>query len=132
MVDDQTCAGRSAKFKYEVKDFSEKSTTHDINASFDAAGARLSNLETGQSAMFDAPLSMHLITEAALRLTPKIASRCCQKFASIGVALVFVDPVRDNRIVGTRLASIDRPPRPATRSAPLGCTNQSSEQSGQV
>ena len=39
---------------------------------FDGDVERFSNLETGQSATIDAPLSMQLITEAAVRLTPKI------------------------------------------------------------
>ena len=72
MLDDETNDGRSAKFKYAVKDFSAKSTTDDIAARFDADVERFSNLETGQSATIDAPLSMQLITEAAVRLTPKI------------------------------------------------------------
>ena len=72
MMDDETTDGRSAKFKYEVKDFSAKSTTDDINARFDADVERFSILETGQSATIDAPLSMQLITEADVRLTPKI------------------------------------------------------------
>ncbi|XZE56069.1 class I SAM-dependent methyltransferase [Planctomycetaceae bacterium SH139] len=73
MMDDETNDGRSAKFKYEVTDFSTKSTTDDITARFDADVERFSNLDTGQSATIDAPLSMQLITEAAVRLTPKIA-----------------------------------------------------------
>jgi len=68
MMDD----GRFSKFKYEVRDFSAKSTIDDIAARFDADVERFSNLETGQAATIDAPLSMQLITEAAVRLTPKI------------------------------------------------------------
>lgn len=71
-MDDETNDGRSAKFKYELKDFSAKSTTEDIAARFDADVERFSNLETGQSATIDAPPSVQLITEAAVRLTPKI------------------------------------------------------------
>lgn len=63
---------RSAQLKYELKDFSTKSNTDLIAARFDAEVERFSNLETGQSATIDAPLSMQLITEAAVRLTPKI------------------------------------------------------------
>ena len=73
MMDDETNDGRSAKLKYEVKDFSAKSTTDDIAARFAADVERFSNLESGQSATIDAPLSMQLITAAAVRLTPKIA-----------------------------------------------------------
>lgn len=72
MMDDETSGTRSAELKYEVKDFSTKSTADDITARFDADVERFSNLETGQSATIDAPLSMQLITEAAVRLTPNI------------------------------------------------------------
>jgi tRNA (cmo5U34)-methyltransferase len=63
---------RTAKLKYHAGDFSAKSTTDDIAERFDADVERFSNLETGQSATIDAPLSMQLITEAAVRLTPNI------------------------------------------------------------
>jgi tRNA (cmo5U34)-methyltransferase len=72
MMDDETNDERSAELKYKVKCFSAKSTTDDIAARFDVDVERFSNLETGQSATIDAPLSMQLITEAAVRLTPKI------------------------------------------------------------
>ncbi|MEZ6091012.1 MAG: class I SAM-dependent methyltransferase, partial [Pirellulaceae bacterium] len=72
MMDDETNDGRSAELRYQTKDFSAKSTTDEITARFDADVERFSNLETGQSATIDAPLSMQLITEAAVRLTPKI------------------------------------------------------------
>ena len=72
MMDDEMSGKRSAKLKYEVEDFSAKFTTDDIAARFDADVERFSNLETGQSATIDAPLSMQLITLAAVRLTPKI------------------------------------------------------------
>jgi tRNA (cmo5U34)-methyltransferase len=72
MMDDETNDERSAELKYKVKCFSAKSTTDDIAARFDADVERFSNLETGQAATIDAPLSMQLITEAAVRLTPKI------------------------------------------------------------
>ncbi len=63
---------RAAELKYRLKDFSAKSTTGDIAERFDGDVERFSNLETGQSATIDAPLSMQLITEAAVRLTPNI------------------------------------------------------------
>lgn len=63
---------RTAELKYRLKDFSAKSTTDEITARFDADVERFSNLDTGQSATIDAPLSMQLITEAAVRLTSKI------------------------------------------------------------
>ncbi|TWU39520.1 hypothetical protein Poly41_23750 [Novipirellula artificiosorum] len=63
---------RSAELRYKVKDFSAKSSTDVITARFDGDVERFSNLETGQSATIDAPLSMQLITEAAVRLTPNI------------------------------------------------------------
>jgi tRNA (cmo5U34)-methyltransferase len=63
---------RSVELAYRVKDFSAKSTTNDITTRFNDDVERFSNLETGQSATIDAPLSMQLITEAAVRLTPTI------------------------------------------------------------
>ena len=63
---------RAAALKYRIKDFSNKSTTADIETRFDADVDRFSNLETGQTATIDAPLAMQLITEAAVRLTPQI------------------------------------------------------------
>jgi len=62
----------AASLKYRIKDFSNKSTTTDIETRFDADVDRISNLETGQTATIDAPLAMQLITEAAVRLTPQI------------------------------------------------------------
>ena len=47
-----------------------KSTVEQIRARFDNDVERFSNLETGQSATIDAPLSMELIAEAASRTTP--------------------------------------------------------------
>jgi SAM-dependent methyltransferase len=58
---------RAAELKYRPMDFSAKSTTGDIAKRFDSDVERFSNLETGQSATIDAPLSMQLITEAAVR-----------------------------------------------------------------
>jgi tRNA (cmo5U34)-methyltransferase len=63
---------RTAKLKYNREDLSAKSTTDEIAARFNADVERFSDLETGQSATIDAPLSMQLITEAAVRLTPNI------------------------------------------------------------
>lgn len=47
-----------------------KSTVAQIRERFDADVERFSNLETGQSATIDAPLSLALIAEAAARVTP--------------------------------------------------------------
>lgn len=47
-----------------------KSTVDEIRARFDADVDRFSNLETGQSATIDAPLSLQLIAEAAWAATP--------------------------------------------------------------
>ncbi|MEO1614970.1 MAG: class I SAM-dependent methyltransferase [Planctomycetota bacterium] len=58
--------------KYRPIDFSAKSTTGEIAKRFDSEVERFSNLETGQSATIDAPLSMQLITEAAVQMTPSI------------------------------------------------------------
>lgn len=63
---------RASALKLRTKDFSTKSTTADIETRFDSDVDRFSNLETGQSATIDAPLTMQLITEAAVRLTPDI------------------------------------------------------------
>ncbi len=51
---------------------SKKSTTDEIRQRFDADVERFSNLETGQAATIDAPLSMDLITKAAVVATRKI------------------------------------------------------------
>jgi tRNA (cmo5U34)-methyltransferase len=48
----------------------KKSTPEQIRARFDKDVERFSNLETGQSATVDAPLSMELIAQAASRSTP--------------------------------------------------------------
>lgn len=63
---------RAAALKYRVKDYSDKSSTKEIETRFDVDVERFSNLESGQTATIDAPLSMQLITEAAVRLTPQI------------------------------------------------------------
>ena len=63
---------RAAQLGYGASDFSGKSTIQDIEDRFDADVERFSNLESGQSATIDAPLSMQLITDAAVRLTPEI------------------------------------------------------------
>ena len=47
-----------------------KSTLSEIRARFDADVERFANLETGQQATVDAPLTMELITQAALAATP--------------------------------------------------------------
>jgi hypothetical protein len=51
-----------------------KSTVDQIRERFDGDVERFSNLETGQSATIDAPLSLALIAEAALRVTPRATS----------------------------------------------------------
>ncbi len=48
----------------------KKSTPEEIRARFDNDVERFSNLETGQSATIDAPLSMELIAHSAARSTP--------------------------------------------------------------
>ncbi len=50
----------------------KKSTLSEIEARFDHDVERFSNLETGQSSTIDAPLSMELITQAAIVTTPEI------------------------------------------------------------
>src|SRR5262249_10137119 len=47
-----------------------KSTPEEIRARFDKDVERFSNLETGQSATIDAPLSTELIAQASARSTP--------------------------------------------------------------
>ena len=49
-----------------------KSTTAEIRSRFDADVERFANLSTGQSATIDAPLTMELITRAAISATPQI------------------------------------------------------------
>jgi len=51
----------------------EKSSIDEIRERFDVDVDRFSNLETGQAATIDAPLSMELITEAAVAATPEIS-----------------------------------------------------------
>jgi tRNA (cmo5U34)-methyltransferase len=51
-----------------------KSTIEQIRERFDADVERFSNLETGQSATIDAPLSLALIAEAASRVAPNASS----------------------------------------------------------
>ena len=48
-----------------------KSTPEEIRRRFDADVERFSNLETGQSATIDAPLSLELIARAAAGVRPK-------------------------------------------------------------
>ncbi|MGE0608576.1 MAG: class I SAM-dependent methyltransferase [Pirellulales bacterium] len=47
-----------------------KSTVEEIRQRFDAEVERFSNLQTGQSATVDAPLSLALVAEAAAAVTP--------------------------------------------------------------
>ena len=51
-------------------DASGKSSVEEIRRRFDADVDRFSNLETGQSATIDAPLSLELIAQAAASVTP--------------------------------------------------------------
>ena len=51
---------------------SHKSSVKDIEERFDKDVERFSNLETGQSATIDAPLTMELITQAAVKSTINI------------------------------------------------------------
>ena len=55
------------KEKYKMK-----SSIDEIKERFDKDVERFSNLETGQSATIDAPLTMELITQAAIRTTKNI------------------------------------------------------------
>ncbi|HEY3760345.1 MAG TPA: class I SAM-dependent methyltransferase [Verrucomicrobiae bacterium] len=51
-----------------------KSSVEQIRARFDKDVERFSNLETGQSATIDAPLSLELIASAASRINPRASS----------------------------------------------------------
>jgi tRNA (cmo5U34)-methyltransferase len=51
-----------------------KSTVEEIRARFDQEVERFSNLQTGQQATIDAPLSLDLIAAAAARVTPAASS----------------------------------------------------------
>jgi tRNA (cmo5U34)-methyltransferase len=53
-------------------DFNQKASVKEIKERFDHDVERFSNLETGQTATIDAPLTMELITQAAIRCTRKI------------------------------------------------------------
>jgi len=53
---------------------SRKSTTEEIRRRFDGKVERFSNLETGQSATIDAPLSLELIARAASGVRPAAAA----------------------------------------------------------
>lgn len=55
-------------------DYAHKSTVDEIRRRFDADVERFSNLETGQSATVDAPLSLELITQAAAAAQPEARS----------------------------------------------------------
>jgi len=50
----------------------KKSSLEEIRTRFDNDVERFSNLETGQTAVIDAPLMMDLITQAAVAYTPQI------------------------------------------------------------
>ncbi len=52
--------------------FEKKSSLNAIKERFDHDVERFSNLETGQTAIVDAPLAMELITQAALKSTKRI------------------------------------------------------------
>ncbi len=54
------------------KSFDQKSTIEEIRQRFDQEVERFSNLNTGQVATIDAPLTMELITLAAVHSTPSI------------------------------------------------------------
>lgn len=51
-------------------DYSKKATVADIRNRFDNDVERFSNLETGQQSTLDAPLTLELCTEAALKCNP--------------------------------------------------------------
>ncbi len=52
----------------------EKSSVNEIRKRFDQDVERFSNLETGQAATIDAPLSMKLIVDVAAKLNPNASS----------------------------------------------------------
>ncbi len=54
--------------------FGKKSTVEEIRARFDNEVERFSNLQTGQQAKMDSPLSLALIAEAAARVSPHATS----------------------------------------------------------
>jgi len=69
---------RMAEWLFELSPMSKsrmsKSTVDQIRERFDGDVERFSNLETGQSATIDAPLSLALIAEAASRVNPHATS----------------------------------------------------------
>jgi tRNA (cmo5U34)-methyltransferase len=52
-------------------DYSQKASVADIRDRFDHDVDRFSNLETGQQSTLDAPLTLELCTEAALKCNPE-------------------------------------------------------------
>lgn len=54
--------------------FAKKSSVEEIRIRFDQEVERFSNLETGQQATIDAPLTLALIAEASARVTPQATS----------------------------------------------------------
>ena len=53
------------------EDYSQKSSVEDIRRRFDADVERFSNLEMGQTATVDSPLTLELVTQAAAVLRPE-------------------------------------------------------------
>lgn len=56
---------------YMEASFTKKSSVEEIRVRFDQDVERFSNLQTGQQATIDAPLSLALIAEASARVTPR-------------------------------------------------------------
>lgn len=88
-----------------------KSTVDQIRERFDGDVERFSNLETGQSATIDTPLSLALIAEAALRVTPRATS-----FLDGAVAF---GRIRPSRTVYTRTVVSPRLPRSSKSNQPV-------------
>jgi len=55
-------------------EYAQKSSVEDIRRRFDGEVERFSNLETGQTATVDAPLTLELVTQAAAALQPTARS----------------------------------------------------------
>src|SRR5260370_7134373 len=91
-----------------------KSTPEEIRARFDKDVERFSNLETGQSATIDAPLSMELIAQAAARSTPHATAMLdigCGA-GNLSLKLRSVLPRLEGTLIDLSLPILTPPPEP--------------------
>ena len=87
-----------------------KSTVDEIRERFDNDVDRFSNLDTGQSATIDAPLSMELIAHAAVAATPQ-ATRLLDVGCGAGnftLRLLQIHPLKEVTLVDLSQPMLDR------------------------